>query len=194
MSARLVKILGGMLLALATVALVACGGDDGTSTVSPTASPTPAPTVPTPVPTPTPPPATTEVGIELSEFVVKPTTLRARPGTAVFKVKNTGAVTHQFLVVRSDLPTAELPRKADNHGVDESQVEVAGKIEAMAPGESGELSVPVEAGKYVLICNLYAGGVSHYLSGMYTQLEITPTAPEPKQTPAPSATPTPSPS
>ena len=194
MSVRLVKILAGMLLTLATVAAVACGGDDGNSTASPTASPTPAPTGPTAVPTPTPPPATTPVGIELSEFIVKPTTLRARPGTAVFTVKNTGTVTHQFLVIRSDLPTAELPRAADNHGVDESQVDIAGKIEAIAAGDSAELSVPVGAGKYVLVCNLFAGGKSHYLTGMYTQFEVTQTAPDPNQTPVPSATLIPSPS
>jgi hypothetical protein len=49
------------------------------------------------------------------------------------------------------------------------------------------VSVPADAGKYVLICNLFAGGESHYLEGMYTAFEVTPTAPDPlSSTKAPS--------
>lgn len=117
--------------------------------------------------------------MEVTEFVIKPNVTRARPGTVIFKVRNSGAVTHQFLVIRSDLPIAQLPRKTGDTGVDETQVDIAGRIESIPSGGEAEVSVPVETGNYVLICNLYAGGVSHYLSGMYQAFEVTQSAPAP---------------
>ena len=133
--------------------------------------------------------------MELTEFRITPALTRARPGTVVFKAHNAGAVTHQFLVIRSDLGTADLPRLSANRGVDETKVDVVGKVEDIAPGATGELSVAADAGKYVLICNLFAGGESHYLEGMYTAFEVTPTAPDlaPTAVPTPDVTFVPSP-
>ena len=126
--------------------------------------------------------------IELREFVIAPEKTRARPGNVIFQVRNAGEITHQFLVIRSDLPIAQLPRKPGEAGVDETQLDVVGRIEAIAPGEGAEVSVPVETGKYVMICNLYSEGESHYLTGMYRLFEVTPTAPDPLATPQPEAT------
>jgi hypothetical protein len=179
-------------LALVTVAglTVACGDDDdgGTATTEATPSPTATRLPFEPTPSPTPPPTTTEAGMELREFVIAPDRTRARPGTVIFKPRNAGELTHQFLVIRSDLPIAELPRKPGNTGVDETQLDVVGRIDAILPGESDEVTVPAELGDYVLICNLFAEGKSHYLSGMYNSFEVTLTAPDPLMTPQPSST------
>lgn len=197
MRARVAKILGTVLAAAVLMAAAGCGDDDDNGeTATPEATPT-ATTTLRPgdaTPTPTPPPATTEAGIELREFVIIPDRTRARPGTVNFQVQNTGEFEHQFLVIRSDLPIAELPRKPENAGVDETQVDVVDRIESIPPGESAEVSVPVETGKYVLICNLFAAGRSHYLSGMYNSFEVTPTAPDPETTPNPTLGITPAPS
>lgn len=188
-SRRIAGLIAALFIALAVVA-AACGDDDDGATPTPEASPTAAAT-PTPgsiddgTPTPTPAPATSEAGMELTEFRITPALTRARPGTVIFKAHNAGEVTHQFLVIRSDLGTADLPRLSANRGVDETKVDVVGKVEDIAPGATGEVSVAADAGKYVLICNLFAGGESHYLEGMYTQFEVTPTAPDLGPTPAP---------
>ena len=63
-----------------------------------------------------------------------------------------------------------------------------GKVDSIDPGKSAALTVSVEESKYVLICNMFAGGTSHYLSGMYNDFDISPTAPGPE-----TATPTPVP-
>ena len=47
------------------------------------------------------------------------------------------------------------------------------------PGTEAELSVPVEEGKYVLICNIFTAGESHYLNGMYNLFTVDPSAPAP---------------
>lgn len=167
---------------------LACGDDDDNG-ATPTAAATPTPEATATLrpddatPTPTPPPATTEAGIELDEFVIRPEKTRARPGTVVFQVRNAGEVAHQFLVVRSDLPIAQLPRKPGDAGVDETQIDVVGRIDGIPPDGEDEVSVEVASGQYVLICNLFSQGNSHYLQGMYTRFEVTPAAPDPAQTP-----------
>lgn len=197
MRMRVVKILFVATLTVVAGLAAACGDDDGGETATPAATATPEATATLrpgdATPTPTPPPATTEAGMELVEFTVRPEVTRARPGTVIFKVRNGGEIRHQFLVIRSDLPTAELPRKPGNAGVDETQVDVVGRIAAIQPGDAAEVSVPVETGKYVLICNLFAGGTSHYLSGMYNAFEVTQAAPDPLATTAATATPSPTP-
>ncbi len=181
---RRVLTAAAALLLLLALSLAACNddGDGDGGMPSASASPTDGP-APSESADPTLPAAITEIGIELDEFVIRPDQTRARPGVVLFKVDNTGESPHQFLVIRSELPTAQLPRAAGGLGADEGQLEVAGRIERLLPGESGELRVDVEFGKYVLICNLIAGDDSHYLNGMYNAFSV--------QNDAPIRTPTP---
>jgi hypothetical protein len=125
--------------------------------------------------------------MELDEFVIRPDQTRARPGTVNFRVTNAGEVEHEFLVIRTDLPTAELPRLPGDEGVDEADLDIAGRVDAIAPGGEGEVSVDVELGDYVLICNLAPNGESHYLNGMYTGFEAR------SDVPIATASPTPTP-
>jgi uncharacterized cupredoxin-like copper-binding protein len=46
--------------------------------------------------------------------------------------------------------------------------EVAGEVEAFAPGSSGAGSFDVEPGNYVLFCNI----AGHYTGGMYYSLTV----------------------
>lgn len=191
------KIIGAALAICMLVAAVGCGDDDDDGTPTPTPTPSASATLKPgdDTPTPTPPPATTEAGIEVREFVIAPERTSARPGTVIFKVRNAGELTHQFLVIRSDLPIAELPQKPGNAGVDETELEVVGRIGSIPAGENAEVTVPVETGKYVLICNLFSGGKSHYLTGMYNRFQVTPAALDPQGTSGPTlgVTPLPSP-
>ncbi len=169
-----ITLAAGLLSVAVLGALSACGGNGGSETPAPTPSPS---TVATPSPTRTPSgppatPATTDVPITLEEYVIKPGVTRAPFGTIVFKVKNAGQVEHQFIVVRSDLPIAELPRRPQNQGVDEKQIDIVGRIDSIAPGAEAELSLELDPGQYVLIDNLFVDGRSYYLSGMYNQLVI----------------------
>ena len=64
---------------------------------------------------------------------------------------------------------------ADDGSVPEDEVDVVDEIEGLAVGDSGEVTVDLEAGAYVLICNIVqeeADGTieAHYERGMRTGL------------------------
>ncbi len=148
----------------AALALAACNGDDGAEGgETPAADETPAgmetPAPPTPEPTPTPAAATT-VGVGLVEFAVNPAQDTVDAGALTFSVSNDGTTDHTFRVIKTDLATDSLPTAASQ--VDEAQVDVVASIPDFAAGETQEVSVDLEAGSYVLICNL----PGHYDLGM----------------------------
>lgn len=193
-------ILIRILVALAAVTVVvACGdggdnGDDGPSSPTVTVSDggtttaTPGATTgktasPTATdgdgnPSPTPEPSDTDVTIELREYAIDPQRTAARPGSVTYHVRNRGELTHEFLVVRTDLPHAELPRLEGN-GADESRLDIVGHIDSIEPGSEAEITLDMQEGKYVIICNLVTDSTSHYLSGMYDRFVISRDAPPP---------------
>jgi uncharacterized cupredoxin-like copper-binding protein len=193
---RKIIIVAALVLALI---LAACNGDDddsdddATDTPEPTAerSETPEATGDEITASPTPPPADSTGTMALDEFLIRPNRTRARPGTMTFVVTNEGEMDHEFVVIRTDIEKDELPRETNSDGVetgvDESDLDVVGRIDAMTPGETQELVVDVEESTLVLLCNLFANDESHYLEGMYTEFEVTPTAPI--DTPSPVPTP-----
>ncbi len=181
-----IAALGAAVVVALAVAAAACGGDDDGDNATPTEEATATPEATEDggaSPSPTVDPAESPADMVLKEWVVQANRGRARPGTVTFTVRNEGELTHQFVVIRTDVEKDELPRLPNDAGADESQLDVVGKIDAIDPGATDELVVDVQEGAYVVICNLSPGGESHYLNGMYTELEITPTAPLDTATP-----------
>ena len=95
----------------------------------------------------------------MSEFAIT-ADASADANSVTFRVVNDGAIAHEFVVVRSDLGAKDLPQAGGV--VDESQVEVVGRIDQFAGGETREATFNLAAGNYLLICNL----PGHYLLGM----------------------------
>lgn len=121
--------------------------------------------------------AGTTVEVTLQEWAVRPAQVTAPAGEVTFAVTNDGpADIHEFVVFRSDLDPASLP--VDEHGtVDEAGegVELIDEIEDIAFGDSAEVTVDLEAGNYVLICNIYSEDEdeAHYTMGMRTAFTVT---------------------
>ena len=90
-------------------------------------------------------------------------------GLVTLRVTNQGTATHEFVVVRTDLPADELPLGADGLTVDEDQIEPLDELEEVPAGATIDLVVPMVPGAYVIFCNLEG----HYLSGMRDPLLIT---------------------
>jgi hypothetical protein len=80
--------------------------------------------------------------------------------------------------VKADLSIAELPTNPDGSDEEGDGVEVVDEIEAIEPGDQARLSVDLEAGHYVILCNMVEveedGEVeSHFAEGMHTDFTVT---------------------
>ena len=102
----------------------------------------------------------------LTEWLVVATPSAAKAGTVAFRVRNEGALPHDFVVIRSDLAANRLPTAGGI--VDEQQVTVVKKGRPLTPGDSEEISVDLPKGRYVLICNV----IGHYNSGQFAAFSV----------------------
>ena len=113
-----------------------------------------------------------EVDVTLQEFSVVLGSGSASAGEVTFNVTNEGPNDpHEFVVFRTDLAPDALPTSEDG-SVDEQGdgVTLIDEIEDIAVGDSPTLTVSLDAGSYVFICNIVEeeeGTLeSHYQEGM----------------------------
>lgn len=111
----------------------------------------------------------TEVGIRLQEWAVVPARASAPAGEISFRIENLGQETHEFVVIRTDLSALDLPTE-DNGSLSEAGegLEVVDEVEGIPSSEISELTVSLEAGHYVLVCNIE----SHFVQGMSVDFEV----------------------
>ena len=113
------------------------------------------------------------VNVLLQEWTVVPDLESAPAGEVTFAAINAGSIPHTFFVARTDLAPDALP--TDDEGAVDVQGEGIASIEDLAeiePTGSGEVTLDLAPGKYVLFCNLppeetmHGGHPSHYAQGM----------------------------
>jgi uncharacterized cupredoxin-like copper-binding protein len=156
-------------LAFAAVVLPACGGDDGdtagTAETTPAASDT----------------ATegTTVAVTLQEFAVAADPASVPSGSITFDVTNTGPDdVHEFVIIQTDLGATELPVDDDGAVLEDGEgMTVVDEIEDVAVDDTETLTVDLDAGAYVLICNILQeepdGTLeAHYAEGMRTGFTV----------------------
>jgi uncharacterized cupredoxin-like copper-binding protein len=111
------------------------------------------------------------VDVTLQEFAVGVDPASASAGEVTFSVTNDGPDdVHEFVVIRTDLAPTDLPTD-ETGAVDEEGEgieEVVNEIEDIPVGTTEELTVDLDAGNYVLICNIYdeEEQEAHYSEGM----------------------------
>lgn len=147
---------------LAGVLLAACGDDEKDSGATATPGGTAG--------------GGTEVDVTLQEFSVVPDTDSVEAGEITFKVENVGPDdVHEFVILKTELEPDALPTVADG-SVDEegAGIEVIDEIEDIAVGDTQSVTVDLEAGSYVLICNIYdeTENEAHYAEGMWTAFTV----------------------
>lgn len=122
--------------------------------------------------------ANEQVNVSLVEFSVTATPATASAGRVLFKVHNDGnAAMHEFVVVRTDLTIPQLPTNEDGSFDEEGAgVLVIDEIETIRRHATHTLMLDLEAGHYVLLCNLVVvvGGEvrSHFAEGMHTDFNV----------------------
>jgi uncharacterized cupredoxin-like copper-binding protein len=153
-------------------AFAGCGGgssESGTPTAAAgeaqggAARPTPATTAS--------PASGTQIDVTETEFSISLSQSYATAGKVTFNVKNDGTMTHEFVVIKTDLPDGALPVDTGKSEVDESAdgLKVVDEKEDIAPGSSVTLATDLAAGNYVLICNV----AGHYQLGMHAGFTVT---------------------
>ena len=140
-----------------------------------------------PAPAPAPAPATTEApapdpggggggdtGTSLAasekEWSVAVSPESASSGEITIDVTNDGTMTHEFVIFKTDLAPDALPLNEDGSAVDEEGKGVThiAEVEDVEVGMTKPLTVSLEPGNYVVICNL----PGHYSQGMHGALTI----------------------
>ncbi len=89
-------------------------------------------------------------------------------GKVTFVVKNAGTVTHELVVIKTDLAADKLPADPDEAGR-VSEDGSKGESGDLDKGASNTFSLNLDAGHYVLICN----EVGHYAMGMRVAIKVT---------------------
>jgi hypothetical protein len=118
------------------------------------------------------------VSVVLSEFVVQPDPTTASAGEVTFEADNQGAEIHELVIVRADsaesLPTDETG-KVNEDGLSEGAF--IGEIEEFESGTTESATFVLEAGTYVLFCNITeeeedGTTESHFQEGMHTTFTV----------------------
>jgi uncharacterized cupredoxin-like copper-binding protein len=96
-------------------------------------------------------------------------TKQVKAGNVTFNVTNSSRdLVHEFVVVKSDKPIQALKYNQDQNRAKESSLDVVKEIEDIDPGKSGTLTVKLEPGSYILLCNK----PGHYKAGMVNHLTV----------------------
>lgn len=119
----------------------------------------------------------TEVNVSLAEYSVTPSDATVDDGSVTFVVTNNGQEGHEFIVVKTDLAPNALPTEGDgSYEEDGAGTDVIDEIAFVAPGATQRLTVDLEDGNYVLLCNfvMTEDGVpeAHYAMGMRTAFSV----------------------
>ena len=107
-----------------------------------------------------------DIAITMKDF-----SLTAEPATfasdgVTFAIENRGPSVHEFVIIRSDVEPGELP--VANGLIPEDQVDLVDEAEDIAPGTNTTLTVNLEPGSYVLVCNI----PGHYELGMRADFTV----------------------
>lgn len=118
------------------------------------------------------------VPVTLQEWAVVPEQSSVSAGEVTFQIENTGQETHEFVVIKTDLEALDLSTEEDGSVSETGEgMEVVDEAEEIPSGESVDLTVTLEAGHYVLLCNILEeeeGGEleSHFEMGMRTDFTV----------------------
>jgi uncharacterized cupredoxin-like copper-binding protein len=108
------------------------------------------------------------VGVTLSDYEVDLEDSSASAGEVTFNIENDGPSTHEFVVFQTDLAADELPTDDTGTVEEGGELEPVDEVEDIADGDSADLTVDLDAGHYVVICNVE----THYGEGMYADFTV----------------------
>jgi hypothetical protein len=118
-----------------------------------------------------------KVEVTLTEWEISIDNDSVPRGPIEFTIKNDGDETHEFVVIKTDIAADELQTK-DDGSVDEDapDTDVKQEVEDIGSGDKTGRTYELDAGNYVLICNIVdeedGQTESHYENGMRQGLTV----------------------
>jgi hypothetical protein len=133
----------------ALLALPSCDGDDGADVFADT------------------------INVTLDEFTVIADDDSTSDGFIRFDVTNAGSVNHEFVVVRTNLAASALPTNPDGSFQEGAAgTEVVDEIDSIPPGADEQITLDLDEGHYVLLCNMVGPAGGHYSLGMRMDFDV----------------------
>ncbi|MGI8877312.1 MAG: cupredoxin domain-containing protein [Candidatus Limnocylindria bacterium] len=111
-------------------------------------------------------PGDVQLVVEMTDYKVVTNVPTARAGETKIGVRNRGSQPHDLVVLRTDLEPDKLPYDAGKAKAGEPGF--VGRTKELRAGGTAALTVALEPGRYVLICNV----AGHYGLGMRTSLRV----------------------
>lgn len=108
------------------------------------------------------------VDATLKEWEFKLSSSTGPAGDVTFNIQNNGDKTHEFVVVSTDTAADSLPVDEAADEVDETQFTPVDEVEDIVSGSTATLTVTLEPGHYVILCNL----TGHYAKGMAADFTV----------------------
>ncbi len=118
------------------------------------------------------------VSVVLSEWIVEPDPTSAAAGSVEFVASNEGGETHELVIVQGDdadaLPIDETGKILEDELEEGTFI---GEIEEFAAGTEASATFEMEAGNYLLFCNIVeeeddGSFESHFLEGMVNTFTV----------------------
>jgi uncharacterized cupredoxin-like copper-binding protein len=113
-------------------------------------------------------PADSQVVAEMTDYKITVNVPSAKAGKVKIGVRNLAAMEHSFEVIKTDLPQDKLP--VDGASAKAKEDGKVGEIKSLPAGKSGAVTLDLQPGKYVFICNI----AGHYQLGMHTGFTVDP--------------------
>lgn len=110
------------------------------------------------------------VAATLADYSITLDQSSAPAGDVTFEVTNEAEQIHEFVVLQTDLAADALPTDdaGDVNEAGDPGIVLVDEIEDIEGGATPTLAVTLDAGSYVLICNL----PGHYGQGMFTAFSV----------------------
>ena len=116
------------------------------------------------------------VNVTLQEFAVGTVPTSIDAGEVTFEATNEGPDdVHEFVVFQTDLGPTELPTDENGAVVEDGEgLTLIGEIEDVEVGDTKSVTLDLEAGNYVFICNIWDEDEqeAHYQEGMRTTFTV----------------------
>jgi uncharacterized cupredoxin-like copper-binding protein len=103
----------------------------------------------------------TNMGIKTDKDTVK-------AGEVKFEVTNSSQETEHEMIILPIPSDGNLPYDEKEARFDEDKAGALGEVSELAPGKSGEVTLHLKPGKYLLSCNV----ANHFANGMWTTLLV----------------------